>query len=257
MLLDHVVVNVRDGLHVAARRYEALGFTLTAPSRHTLGSMNRLALFADHYVELLGIDPEAAEPRAELLSSPAGLNAIVFATEDAAGLHRELRARGVPVGEPMEFSRPILGAGEARFRTVHVASGAVPYGRLYFCQHLTRDLVWGAASHEHANGAVAVASIAIDVRDPGAAAGLYRQLFGAAAVREDKGFVVGLGPVRIELSKAARDRIATLTFATRSLAQTRRALAAERFSDVGNRLVSRETESDGLLEFVAADARRS
>lgn len=252
--LDHVVVNARDQLAAAARRYEALGFTLTAPSRHTLGSMNRLALFPDHYVELLGIDPDAAKPRAELLSSPAGLNAIVFATEDAAALQRALRTRGVPMGEPMEFSRPILGAGEARFRTVHVAAAAVPYGRLYFCEHLTRDLVWAAASHEHGNGAVAVARIAIDVQDPGAAAALYRQLFGAAAVREENGFVVTLGAVRIELRKAALDRIAALAFATRSLAKTRRALAAQEFRDAGDRLVSRETESDGLIELVEARA---
>jgi len=255
MLLDHVVVNVRDRLDAAARRYEALGFTLTAPSRHTLGSMNRLALFADHYLELLGIDPEAPKPRAELLSSPTGLNAIVFATDDAAALHRELRARGVPVGEPMEFSRPILGAGEARFRTVHVAAAAVPYGRLYFCQHLTRDLVWGAASHEHRNGAVAVARIAIDVRDPPAAAAFYGKLFGESSVRaEGEGFAVVLGPVQIELRQATRDGIAALTFATCSLGAARPILAAENFRDDGDRLVSRETESDGVLEFVEARA---
>lgn len=249
--LDHVVVNVRQNLGAAAARYETLGFTLTAPSRHTLGSMNRLALFDDHYLELLGIDPEAAQPRAELLRSVLGLNAIVFATDDAAQLYRTLQARGAPVQAPMDFSRPVAGAGEARFRTVHVAADAVPYGRLYFCQHLTRDIVWGAASHAHRNAAIGVARIVIEARDPAAEAMLYRGLFGEESVREEgASFVVALGPARLDLRQAERDRIASLTLRTRSLAATRRALTGQNYSDGGDRLVSRETVSDGILEFV-------
>ncbi len=249
--LDHVVVNARDKLDEAAARYEALGFTLTAPSRHTLGSMNRLALFDGHYLELLGIDPEAPKPRAELMRAPEGLNAIVFATDDAASLYGTLRARGVPVDKPMDFSRPVIGAGEARFRTVHVAVSAVPYGRLYFCQHFTREIVWGAASHAHGNGALGVARIAIETRDSGAAAALYRGLFGAASVREaGAAFILDLGSARIEIRTGEDDRIAKLTLRTRSLAETRRALAAQDFRDEGDRLVSRETESGGFLEFV-------
>ncbi len=251
-MLDHVVVNVRDRLSEAAARYEALGFTLTEPSRHTLGSINRLALFEDHYLELLGIDPDAEKPRAELLNSPEGLNAVVFATDDAASLHRALAARGVPVAPPLDFSRPVAGAGEARFRTVHVAADAAPYGRLYFCQHFTRDIVWAAASHAHRNAAAAIVRILVEVRDPAEAAALYRSLFGDAAVRaEGDVYVVPLGPTRIEIKKAAHDRIAALTLRTHSLAATRRILAAMDFRDEGSRLVvSPEAACGATLEFV-------
>jgi len=240
--LDHVVVNVRDRLPEAAVRFAALGFTLTEPSRHTLGSMNRLALFPDHYLELLGIDPDAAKPRAELMRSALGLNAIVFATADAAALHRDLAARGVPVEPPTDFSRPVAGAGEARFRTVHVAANAVPFGRIYFCQHFTPDLVWSAAAHAHANGAVAIARILIETRDPAAADALYRALF------------EGADPARlgIEIRHGAHDRIAALTFRAASLAVTRAALAGVRCRDEGDRLVvAPEAAFGAQLSFIA------
>jgi Glyoxalase-like domain len=250
--LDHVVVNVRRGLADAARRYLDLGFTLTEPSHHTLGSMNRLALFDDHYIELLGVDPEAPHPREELMRAHAGLSAIVFATDDATGLHAALQAKGVPIEAPRDFSRPVIGAGEARFRTVHVTAEAVPFGRLYFCQHFTREIVWGAAAHSHSNGAVAVARITIETRDPGAAAGLFRRLFGAEAVRAERtGFVVALEPAaHIEIQRGNQDRIAALTLRTRSLAAARRALGAQARSSDDAIAVSPENAAGAALEFV-------
>ena len=29
-----------------------------------------------------------------------------------------------------------------RFRTVRMKNGVVPYGRVYYCHHFTRELVW-------------------------------------------------------------------------------------------------------------------
>src|ERR1700693_946839 len=85
-VLDHVVVNARDRFDAAALCYRRLGFALTPHGRHTLGSVNRLAVFARDYLELVGVDPAAAAPRAELLRTPVGLNGLVFATEDADAL---------------------------------------------------------------------------------------------------------------------------------------------------------------------------
>ena len=56
-VLDHVVINVRDGLDAAAALYARLGFTLTSRGHHTLGSSNHLAILGTDYLELLGVQP--------------------------------------------------------------------------------------------------------------------------------------------------------------------------------------------------------
>ncbi len=213
--LDHVVVNARQEFGAAEECYRRLGFTLTPLGRHSLGSINRLALFPSDYLELVGIDPQAAAPRAELMASPLGLNGLVFATDDAAALHHALAERGAPVEPPADFSRP-QGTAEARFRVVRVAASHTPYGRVYFCQHLPRGLVWGAAGHAHANGAVAIARVAIAAPDPVAAGALYRLLFGDEAVAEVPGGVaLAMGAVRLDAVGAGADRPASSVAAPR------------------------------------------
>jgi Glyoxalase-like domain len=239
--LDHVVVNARDRLDDAAEAYRRLGFHLTQASRHTLGSINRLAVFRAEYLELVATDPEATTPRVELLSAPAGLNGLVFATSAAVALHRDLAARGVPVEEPIEFSRPVTfngAAAEARFRVVRIAADATPYGRVYFCQHLTRDLVWREEWQRHPNGSQAVLRMVITAADPHAAGSLYRRLFGDAGLSAvPGGLSLALGDARLDLLAPARvaelfgthpagDRMAALTFRTRSLDALRQALAS-------------------------------
>ena len=184
--LDHVVVNARERIEAAAQCYRALGFGLTPAGRHTLGSINRLAVFGGDYLELVGIDPAAAAPRRELIDFPEGLNGLVFATADAAALHRALAAKGAPVAAPVEFSRPVTIAGKsetARFRVVRIAAAAAPYGRVYFCEHLTPHLVWRDEWRRHVNGATGVARVMIASSDPAATGALYRQLFGEDCLR--------------------------------------------------------------------------
>lgn len=265
-ILDHVVVNARDRFGAAEECYRRLGFDLTPLGRHTLGSINRLAVFAHDYLELVGIDPQAAAPRAELLRTPLGLNGLVFATEDADALYRGLAARGAPVEPPQQFSRPVALEGrmaEAQFRVVRVAAASVAYGRVYFCQHLTRDLVWGATGRAHANAVTGVARVVASVADPVAAGGLYRLLFGDAAVREvPGGFALPMGRARLDLltpEHVARafgecpdgDAMAALTLRTRSLADTRQALAVSAARDDGGRIVLPAAAGFGaIVEFV-------
>ena len=166
--LDHVVVNVRDQLDAGLETYQRLGFTMTPRGYHTLGSMNHLAIFGTEYLELIAAQPGETR-RAEILASPFGLNGLVFGTEDSASVYAALHEAGVPVEPPLEFSRPVEltgGARDATFRTVHLTPGTVPAGRVYFCHHFTRDLVWRDEWRHHANGAVGVARAVIAARDP-------------------------------------------------------------------------------------------
>ena len=178
--LDHVGVNVRDGMAAAADLWTRLGFTLTPRGEHTLGTVNHLAVFGTDYLELIGAPPGRDDLAP--MQWPAGLNALVFGTEDAARTHVALQAAGVPADPPLDFSRPVASGGTASFRTVNLPHGLVASGRVYFCEHRTRDLAWRDDWRRHANGVVGIESATVVAREPDQLGGLFSDLFGAEAV---------------------------------------------------------------------------
>jgi hypothetical protein len=144
---------------------------------------------------------------------------------------------GVPVLPPGEFSRPVAlpgGTRDAVFRTVRLAPGTVTAGRLYFCHHFTRDLVWRDEWRHHANGTTGVARAVIAAIDPSKPGALFGRMFGPDAVRPIPGglaLTVGVSRFDIvtpealllefgELAPAGLGResfMAALVFRTRSL----------------------------------------
>lgn len=187
--LDHVVINVRDRLDEAQALYRRLGFHLTPRGFHSLGSMNHLAMFGTDYLELIAVPPGSAA-RGTIMTHPMGLNAVVFGMEDADALHKALSKAGVPANAPLDFVRPVAlpeGPEDAAFRTVNIAPEAVTSGRLYFCQHRTRHLVWRDAWRHHGNGAVGVVRATMASRTPETMADLLRRMFGPHAVAEIAG----------------------------------------------------------------------
>ena len=245
--LDHVVVDTRDGMDEAVRAYRSLGFELTERSQHTLGSINHLAVFETDYIELLGFDPKGETIRPDIQAWPVGLNGLVFVLDRPEELHRELQARGVAVNDLQSFSRPVnLGGGasqDAKFRVVRLRAGTASFGRVYFCHHLTPELIWRPEWRGHANGARSVARILIAAGDPGTAAGLLSQMFGEAVrAGPDGAWTLEAGSVTVELVTRAElsqrlgdcapdaagraDYMAALTVRTASLAQAAQALEA-------------------------------
>src|SRR5438309_3046084 len=95
-VLDHVVIDVRDRIVEAEQYFASLGFSLTPRGRHTLGSLNHLAMFTTDYLELLGFG-EGGAARPELTPFPAGLNGLVFKTADAEEVYRHGARAGLPV----------------------------------------------------------------------------------------------------------------------------------------------------------------
>jgi glyoxalase-like protein len=243
--LDHLVIDVRDRMDEAEKVFRSLGFQLTARSRHTLGSFNRLAVFDSDYLELLGIDADVPVVRADIARFPVGLNGLVFGADQAESVSSALHTNGVPVEEPVAFSRTVKlaeGSREARFRVVRLPAGTVSFGRVYFCQHLTPELVWRREWQQHANGALAIRRVIIAVRDAHASMLLFRDMFGSGCVRVRPGgaWELRAGDVRIEfvsqaivtrrLGDAAPDAagrddyMAAVSIRTRSLSQAARAL---------------------------------
>lgn len=276
--LDHVVVNTRDQLDAGAAAFRRLGFTLTPRGHHTLGSANHLAVFGNDYLELIGIlDP--GSPRAgDVLQDPPGLSGLVFLAEDSAATHAALAAREVAASAPEQFSRPVSLAGGTRdavFRTVHVRPPpAIRPGRIYFCHHLTRDLVWRDEWRHHPNGTVAIDRFVIAARDPAALGALFGRMFGEDALRPGPTLVAGLAAVEVLDHAAAAARfgaaaaeahgrasyMAGLVLRTRSLARAGQALAAGgvRPLDQGGRLVVRAADAMNCpIEFVDQGVIRS
>ena len=270
--LDHVVVNVRDRIDDAARTYRRLGFTLTPRGYHTLGSMNHLAIFGGDYLELIAAQP-GNNHRPEIMSAPFGLDGLVFGTEDAMATYETLRGNQVPVDPPQQFSRPVAAGCETRdavFRTTRLPRSAAPAGRLYFCQHLTRELVWRDEWRHHANGAVGVARAVIAAEDPDTLGNLFADMFGRNAVRPtDDGCSLILGLSRFDVvhpgglwemfggaapdSRGRRDYMAALTFRTLSLDAAETALEAggvRGVDRIGTSVLVPATEAFGVtLEF--------
>ena len=189
--IDHIVFNTRDRTDAAADFFLRAGFIVTPRGYHTLGSINHTVVFGSDYLELLGYPPgQPPALRPELVTRPPGLMATVMAADDADATRAALVARGMRPRPVQSFSRPVdLGAGrqsghhgDARFRVTRLEPDAVPGTWFYFCQHLTRELVWRPEWQAHPNGATGVAGIDIAVPDLAVALPAYRACLGRDAV---------------------------------------------------------------------------
>ena len=185
---DHLTLNARDDLPACCQHLDALGFALTPPSAQSIGAVNRCAILEGAYLEIIALDATAAQPRTELLGQPAGLNAMVMRTPDATACYQELVDRGLPALPVQQFSRMALDASgrerEAGFRVVRFEPGwaarMLPFGRLYFCQHLTPELIFDPGFIRHRNGCRRFTGLNVEVRDLPSIANLMTLIFGTA-----------------------------------------------------------------------------
>ena len=199
--IDHVVVLVRD-LDKAQHAYARMGFTLTPRGLHTLGSQNHCLMFGSDYVELLAVPKAhpAMQYFTDFLAKGEGLGAIALATDDAGGLHASLAADGIAADAPLDFSRPVEGLGDARFRIVQLPPERSPGCRMFACQHFTRDMVWRTEYQRHANGATQIAAVAVVAEDPEAAAASYGKLLAARPQEIEEGLLVRTGSAPIAIA---------------------------------------------------------
>src|SRR5207248_3994058 len=130
-----------------------------------------------------------------------GLNGLVFKTADADVVHAQASATGLPILPVQSFSRPVEFDGapqHARFRTTRLDPAKIAIGRVYFCEHLTPELVWRPELQLHPNGARAVARVIVATGDPRRSASLFRALFGPdAVIEQDAGCVIAAGAAQV------------------------------------------------------------
>ncbi len=223
---DHAVIYCGDQLDSLAGTFRRLGFFVTPRGDHSLGSSNYLIIFRSNYLELLGFPAGGPQSRSELANARPGLNGLVFRSQDAQRDHEQLLASGVLVTDVQSFSRPVdLGQGEppaswplARFRTVRAQPGWCPAGRVYFCEHLTPELVWRDAWQSHLNTALDLVGAQLTCSDLALQRDRWSRLLGEAAVADQAGgLLVSAPPVSIRLEAADADRMVGLTLRVASL----------------------------------------
>ncbi|MGI9613707.1 MAG: VOC family protein [Acidimicrobiales bacterium] len=188
--LDHAVINVRYGLDGAEALFETLGFTLTPRGHHSHGSQNHLMMFDHDYLELIAIPENKQIERRDLLDAPVGINGIVFAADDVDEAYDRLSRLGFAGEPPRAFHRPVTvdgGEHEARFRTVTVRSDVFPAGRVYFCEHLTPDLIWRPEWQHHRNGVCTIVGVVVVTEDAPAEAGRFAALLDTNVDRDELG----------------------------------------------------------------------
>lgn len=268
---DHLVVNAQDRLDEAAETCRKLGFQLTPRGYHSMGSANNLAIFGTDYLEIVGVPPHGRAQQQALLESPIGLNGLVFGTDVSLDIFAAAQAAGAALLAPQEFSRPVeLADGrreDASFRVVPL--DGIDYGRVYFCHHFTRHLVWRNEWRRHANGVLGVARAMIVSDAPDAAMRPYRTLFGedlVSAIPNGLRLAVGLGNLDIVTPAEAAAQfgaalpgalgratyMAAITFRVAAMERAKAALGdAALRSERGTWVVPASRAFGATLEFVA------
>src|SRR5262249_20488835 len=179
LFLDHVAVVVPD-LARAAKTYERLGFRLTPQSSHKgaltpggpfepYGSGNHCAMFAEGYLEILGItDPKRYTGEvAPLLQRYVGLHLVALGCRDARKAARDLGHRLGAELSVRELGRdvPQVGGGTkpAQFRIVGLPPGTFPEAKLFLIEQVTPDVLWQPALLDHPNGVTGLAGAVLCV----------------------------------------------------------------------------------------------
>lgn len=191
--LAHFVPNIER----AGTALTELGFTLTPFSAQThrlesggplvpAGTGNRCIMLRRGYLEFLTPThdtPNAAQLRAAI-QRYTGVHLIAFGTQTPDADFQRLAAGGFQPLTPVALQRQAStesGEATARFTVVRVEPAAMTEGRIQFCQHHTRDVVWQRRWITHANHAVGLAGVLLCVADPAEAAQRYARFTGLHA----------------------------------------------------------------------------
>ena len=167
--LDHIAINVKENMDEAYKLFSELGFTLTPRGYHTLGSINHSMVFKNDYLELIGTPKGKPNMRPELKEAEIGINGLVFKSDNIKKTYQHLINLRLSNFPPRYFSRPVEINGierEAKFETVSIKDNIFKAGRVYFCNHLTPNLVWIPEYKSHKNNVSEIAEITVIDSNP-------------------------------------------------------------------------------------------
>ena len=185
--IDHAIIGVRD-LDAARAQFERLGFTAAPLGNHVgKATANHCIMFADSYLELLGInEPDKLDTLgldAFLAARGEGLVKIALGTPDADAARADIEAQGFSPTGPDDLARPLTDRPDAivRFRNLQIPEAETGNLGTFLCGHKTPELMRPPGSMDHGNGARNLVAAAAVVDDVGSVAGPWARLLGRPA----------------------------------------------------------------------------
>jgi len=189
--IDHARIGVAD-LENAREIYTRLGFTVAPRGRHIRwGTANYTIVFANDYVELLGIvdNTQNVGDLDVFLADGEGLYQIRLGTDDATQLADWLKGLGYDAQPTRDLGRLIEYAGgeeTLRFKLVSLPEDLTPGLQVDAFHHLTLDLLHQPDLLSHPNGAHAIAEVTVVMESLDGVREGYTTLFGADAIRGEE-----------------------------------------------------------------------
>jgi hypothetical protein len=202
--LDHVGF-VGSDLRRLVAAMRRLGFSTTEPrelmrvdpatgERVSLHQQSCHAVFGTGYVELSAVlSDDPTHHLAAWRARGEGLHILALGSDVPDQDWRRCRAAGLPCTAPADASRRIeygTRHGDARFRWFMLQPEASPEGLLCFARNLTPELVFQPEVSRHANGALALCEVVVQVESPQAVAARF-------------GAITGLAPVAVRATAAS------------------------------------------------------
>jgi catechol 2,3-dioxygenase-like lactoylglutathione lyase family enzyme len=184
--IDHVIIGVRN-LEQARASYERLGFQATPRGRHVgWGTANYCLMFANDYLELLGIaDPaQFTNDLERFLAEREGLLAVALRSMDPEATRAAWQEVGLEPAAIADLGRLLEPDLELRFANVMLPPAATGGMRLFACSHLTPDSMRQAEWLRHSNGVLGIASLTIAVDDPETFQNPMAQVFGSICLTQ-------------------------------------------------------------------------
>ncbi|GLQ06220.1 VOC family protein [Sneathiella chinensis] len=202
--LDHTLIGVSN-LEDARETYQRLGFTVSPRGSHIgWGTANYCIMFPDDYIELLGIvnaDLDSNGLDRLLEERGEGLLGLALATDNAEATHQSLTQEGLAPAPVADLKRQLeleSGAVTPEFKLVRLRTEGMPQHSLFFCHHLTPDLIRQADWMVHDNGADHIASLVVLVDNPTELREYYTRLCGVINVTQtDSTLTVQIGRLKL------------------------------------------------------------
>jgi Glyoxalase-like domain len=284
--IDHLIICVHD-LAQAELSLRTLGFTLTPVGVHPFGTSNRLAMFANNFLELLAVTDVAAVPAAapgrfsfaahnqKFLAAAEGMSMLALHSTDAHADAVRFGANDIGAYAPFDFGRDAVlpGGTTARieFSLAFATDPAMPGIAFFTCQQRhPPKLFWKPDYQRHPNGALRVVEVVMSAPEPAAHHNFFERMTestaelarGRLTIGEAGDRITVLSPLEITrrlpgLAAGDSPRFCAARLAVADLDATRRALQRNSvdFQVANGVLLIPPAASHGLaLEFVEQGA---